>query len=79
MSEARARARAELSRGTSGSEIHTLARRVILVRMARECELADLEMRDPGGGRIQLTAWHWPPWVGRRRFSDRVLMKARRH
>ena len=51
-----------------------------LVRIARECGLADIEIRYSGSGRVPLTAHHWPkPFQasrGRRAraFSDNVLV-----
>lgn len=49
-----------------------------LLRIASELELVEARIRFSNHGRITLTPWHWPwPLVGRR-FSDNVLLAARR-
>lgn len=49
-----------------------------LIRMAREQGLTDARMRYSNRGRIPLTPWHFPRPLGGRRFSDNLLMIARR-
>jgi 2-polyprenyl-3-methyl-5-hydroxy-6-metoxy-1,4-benzoquinol methylase len=51
-----------------------------LVRIARECGLADGDTRFSGSGRIPGTPWHWPGCLGfrGRPFSDNVLLVARK-
>ena len=51
---------------------------VDLVRMARECGLADPAIRYSDSGRIPGTARHWPGPLRGRPFSDNVLLEARR-
>lgn len=47
-----------------------------LVRMARECQLTDIQIRYTNSGRIPSTAWHWPSFFKGRAFSDNVLLSA---
>lgn len=49
-----------------------------LMRIARECGLADPAIRYTGSGRIPGTPWRWPGILGGRAFSDNVLLEARR-
>jgi SAM-dependent methyltransferase len=49
---------------------------VDLLRIARECGLADAEVRYPGGGRMPFTGRHWPGFLRGRTFSDNVLLRA---
>jgi SAM-dependent methyltransferase len=49
-----------------------------LLRIARECGLADPAIRYTDSGRIPLTARRWPPGLRGRAFSDNVLLEARR-
>lgn len=49
-----------------------------LLRMARECGLADPVVRYTDSGRIPGTPWHWPGLLRGRAFSDNVLLAARR-
>jgi 2-polyprenyl-3-methyl-5-hydroxy-6-metoxy-1,4-benzoquinol methylase len=47
-----------------------------LVRMARECQLTNINVRYTNSGRIPSTAWHWPRFLKGRSFSDNVLLSA---
>jgi len=51
-----------------------------LVRMARECDLMDLEVRYANQGRLPFTSFQWPRLLGfrGRNFSDNVLLIARK-
>ncbi|MEO6811414.1 MAG: methyltransferase domain-containing protein [Isosphaeraceae bacterium] len=49
-----------------------------LVRIARECGLADPKIRYTDSGRIPGTAKHWPWGLGGRAFSDNLLLETRR-
>ncbi len=49
-----------------------------LLRIAREHGLVDAGIRYSNRGRIPLTPWHFPRPLGGRRFSDNLLMVARR-
>ena len=54
---------------------------VDLRRIAEECGLAEVEVRYTGRGRLALTPWHYPAWLGRwfpRACSDNVMLAARR-
>jgi SAM-dependent methyltransferase len=48
-----------------------------LIRIARECGLADPKIRYTNSGRIPGTARHWPLGLGGRAFSDNLLLEAR--
>jgi 2-polyprenyl-3-methyl-5-hydroxy-6-metoxy-1,4-benzoquinol methylase len=49
-----------------------------LLRMAREQGLTDACIHYSDHGRITLTPWHWPRPLRGRRFSDNLLLAARR-
>ena len=51
-----------------------------LVRMARECDLMDLEVRYTNQGRVPFSSFHWPGLLGfrGRNFSDNVVLIARK-
>ncbi len=51
-----------------------------LLRLARECELQEVQIRYSNHGRIPATRQHWPAWLGLRgrTFSDNVLASALR-
>ena len=49
-----------------------------LVRIAREQGLIDIKIHYTDSGRIPLTGRHWPRPLKGRRFSDNVLLAARR-
>jgi 2-polyprenyl-3-methyl-5-hydroxy-6-metoxy-1,4-benzoquinol methylase len=49
-----------------------------LVRIARELGLEDARIVYSDRGRITLTPWHWPRPLKGRRFSDNLLLAARR-
>jgi hypothetical protein len=49
---------------------------VDLLRIARECGLADPTIRHTDSGRIPFTPWHWPRGFRGRAFSDNVLLAA---
>lgn len=49
-----------------------------LSRMARESGLVEPAIRYSNHGRIPLTPWHYPRPLGGRRFSDNLLLAARR-
>ncbi len=51
---------------------------VDLLRMARECGLAEAAIRYSDSGRIPGTSLHWPRPLAGRAFSDNVLLMARR-
>jgi hypothetical protein len=51
---------------------------VDLLRMARECGLAEPAIRYSDSGRIPGTRWHWPRPLAGRAYSDNVLLMARR-
>jgi 2-polyprenyl-3-methyl-5-hydroxy-6-metoxy-1,4-benzoquinol methylase len=49
-----------------------------LLRIARECGLADPAIRYTNSGRIPFTPIGWPRWLRGRRFSDNVILVARK-
>ena len=49
-----------------------------LLRIARECGLADAAIHYTDSGRLPGTGRHWPRPFGGRRFSDNLLMVARK-
>ncbi|MFO0951442.1 MAG: methyltransferase domain-containing protein [Isosphaeraceae bacterium] len=49
-----------------------------LLRIVREAGLVDARIRYSNRGRVTLTPWHWPPPFRGRRFSDNILVAARR-
>jgi SAM-dependent methyltransferase len=51
---------------------------VDLRRMAAECGLRDVELSYTDHGRVPGTARHWPRGLTGRRFSDNVVLSARR-
>jgi 2-polyprenyl-3-methyl-5-hydroxy-6-metoxy-1,4-benzoquinol methylase len=51
---------------------------VDLLRIARECGLADPTIRYTDSGRLPFTACHWPRGFRGRAFSDNVLLAATR-
>jgi 2-polyprenyl-3-methyl-5-hydroxy-6-metoxy-1,4-benzoquinol methylase len=51
---------------------------VDLTRMARECGLEDPAIRYTNIGRIPLTAFRWPGWMRGQRFSDNLMLVARK-
>ncbi|HTJ10200.1 MAG TPA: methyltransferase domain-containing protein [Candidatus Binataceae bacterium] len=47
-----------------------------LVRIARECGLAEPAIHYTNSGRIPFTPTHWPRWLGGRLFSDNIILIA---
>lgn len=50
---------------------------VDLRRIARECDLQEIEINYSGNGRVPFTPWGWPAIFRGRRFSDNVLVSAK--
>ena len=51
---------------------------VDLLRIASEAGLVDAATSYTGRGRIPFTGRHWPRPLGGRRFSDNVVLRARK-
>ena len=49
-----------------------------LLRIARECGLTEAAIRYTNSGRIPFTPIGWPRWMRGRRFSDNVILVARK-
>jgi SAM-dependent methyltransferase len=49
-----------------------------LLKIGRECGLVQLDIVYSNCGRIPLTSWHWPRWLGGRPFSDNLGLVARK-
>jgi 2-polyprenyl-3-methyl-5-hydroxy-6-metoxy-1,4-benzoquinol methylase len=49
-----------------------------LLRIARECGLVEPTIHYTNSGRIPFTPIHWPRWLRGRRFSDNVILMARK-
>jgi SAM-dependent methyltransferase len=49
-----------------------------LLRIARECGLVEPAIRYTNSGRIPFTSMGWPRWLRGRRFSDNVILLARK-